>query len=59
VSVRQDEIVEIDAVNHALRSKSGKRYSYDRLVVSPGIDFRWNSIAGYDAAARSRSSRPT
>jgi NADPH-dependent 2,4-dienoyl-CoA reductase/sulfur reductase-like enzyme len=25
--------------------------SYDRLVLSPGIDFRWNAIAGYDEAA--------
>lgn len=24
---------------------------YDRLIVSPGIDFRWKSIEGYDEAA--------
>src|SRR6201999_967812 len=24
---------------------------YDRLVLSPGIDFRWNAIQGYDEAA--------
>jgi NADPH-dependent 2,4-dienoyl-CoA reductase/sulfur reductase-like enzyme len=25
--------------------------AYDRLVLSPGIDFRWDAIAGYDEAA--------
>ena len=27
------------------------RLAYDRLVLSPGIDFRWNAIPGYDRAA--------
>jgi sulfide dehydrogenase [flavocytochrome c] flavoprotein subunit len=28
-----------------------KLLKYDRLIVSPGIDFRWNAIEGYDEAA--------
>jgi sulfide dehydrogenase [flavocytochrome c] flavoprotein subunit len=51
VAVIQDEIVEIDAAKHVVVGKGGHRYRYDRLVVSPGIDFRWNAIAGYDEAA--------
>lgn len=51
VSVMQDEVVEIDADKHVLRGKSGNRYNYDKLVMSPGIDFRWDVIAGYDEAA--------
>lgn len=27
---------------------SGQLLDYDRLVVAPGIDFRWDTIAGYD-----------
>ena len=27
---------------------------YDRLVLAPGIDFRWNAIPGYDEAAAER-----
>ncbi|HEY2135221.1 MAG TPA: NAD(P)/FAD-dependent oxidoreductase [Xanthobacteraceae bacterium] len=30
---------------------TGQTLGYDRLVLSPGIDFRWNAIAGYDEAA--------
>ncbi len=29
----------------------GRRLPFDRLVVAPGIDMRWNSPSGYDAAA--------
>jgi NADPH-dependent 2,4-dienoyl-CoA reductase/sulfur reductase-like enzyme len=29
----------------------GEILKYDRLVVSPGIDFRWGEIEGYDRAA--------
>ena len=29
--------------------KGGDKLSYDRLVVSPGIDFRWGMVEGYDA----------
>jgi len=32
----------------------GDRLSYDRLVVAPGIDFRWNALPGYDEAAVER-----
>jgi NADPH-dependent 2,4-dienoyl-CoA reductase/sulfur reductase-like enzyme len=29
----------------------GKALAYDRLVVAPGIDLRWDAIRGYDRAA--------
>ena len=29
----------------------GKTYPYDRLVLSPGIDFKWNDIENYDEKA--------
>jgi len=33
---------------------NGQRLPYDRLVVAPGIDLRWNALAGYDQAAAKR-----
>jgi NADPH-dependent 2,4-dienoyl-CoA reductase/sulfur reductase-like enzyme len=32
----------------------GARIPYDRLVLSPGIDFRWDAIEGYSEAAVDR-----
>jgi sulfide dehydrogenase [flavocytochrome c] flavoprotein subunit len=40
---------EIDATAHKLLLDNGKRISYDKLVVSPGIDFRWNDVEGMTA----------
>ena len=30
---------------------NGKTLSYDRLIVAPGIDLRWDGVPGYDEAA--------
>ena len=30
---------------------SGSRLAYDRLVLAPGIDIRWDALPGYDEAA--------
>lgn len=42
------------AVNASAKSvtlSDGSTLAYDRLVMSPGIDFDWNAIPGYDEAA--------
>lgn len=46
VAVMQDRVVEIDPVKKYVRGAGGARYNYDKLVVSPGIDFRWERIQG-------------
>jgi sulfide dehydrogenase [flavocytochrome c] flavoprotein subunit len=51
VTIMQDRVVDIDPVGHYVKGASGNRYKYDKLVVSPGVDFRWNAIQGYDEAA--------
>lgn len=51
VNVVNDRVTAIDADKRMVRLAGGRTLSYDRLVVSPGIDFRWNSIEGYDEAA--------
>ena len=51
VKVIQDKASTIDPVKQTVRTTAGRTLSYDRLVLSPGIDFRWNAIEGYDPAA--------
>lgn len=51
VKVIHDNVTTIDPVAKKVTLAGGKRLRYDRLVVSPGIDFRWGEIAGYDEAA--------
>lgn len=50
VTVVHDEVTQIDPENRLVQTASGNSYPYDRCVVSPGIDFRYDTIDGYDAA---------
>ncbi len=43
-----DEVVEIDAAKKTVKTKGGTKLQYDKLVVSPGVDFNFKAIAGYD-----------
>ncbi|MFN3544740.1 MAG: FCSD flavin-binding domain-containing protein [Thiobacillus sp.] len=51
VNVVTDRVTAIDPAKRIVMLASGKTVEYDRLVMSPGIDFRWNAIEGYDEAA--------
>ena len=51
VEVVHDRASDIDPSAHTVKLASGAALPYDRLVLSPGIDFRWNAINGYDAGA--------
>lgn len=51
VKVYTDMVVAIDGATKVVKTQSGKTFEYDRLVVSPGIDMKWNAIEGYDQAA--------
>ncbi|MBF8223117.1 NAD(P)/FAD-dependent oxidoreductase [Halomonas sp. 328] len=42
---------DIDPVAHKVSLTGGRELAYDRLVLSPGIDIRWNALEGYDEAA--------
>jgi len=41
----------IDPQARQVALADGKSLPYDRLVLAPGIDLRWNAIPGYDRAA--------
>ena len=52
VQVVHDVATRIDPAKRAVTLKGGKSLSYDRLVVSPGVDIKWGAIKGYtDVAA--------
>jgi NADPH-dependent 2,4-dienoyl-CoA reductase/sulfur reductase-like enzyme len=41
----------IDAATRAVTLAGGQRLEYDRLILSPGIDFRWEALPGYSREA--------
>lgn len=47
VKIVIDEVTTIDYEAQLVRTKGGINYPYDRCVVSPGIDFRYERIDGY------------
>jgi NADPH-dependent 2,4-dienoyl-CoA reductase/sulfur reductase-like enzyme len=51
VTVKLSAAKAVDPQTRTVTLADGTRIRYERLVVSPGIDFRWNAIAGYDRAA--------
>jgi NADPH-dependent 2,4-dienoyl-CoA reductase/sulfur reductase-like enzyme len=44
----------IDAGTRAVALNNGAKLAYDRLVLAPGIDIRWDGLPGYDEAAAAR-----
>lgn len=44
VRVIQDDVVAVDAAKKTVSLKGGSALSYDRLVLSPGVDFMWDEI---------------
>ncbi len=48
VNVVQDMVTGIDADKRAVMTAGGQSFNYDRCVVSPGVDFKWETIEGYD-----------
>jgi sulfide dehydrogenase [flavocytochrome c] flavoprotein subunit len=49
IKVVQDTVTGIDAKKKMVMTKGGKKVPYDRCIVSPGIDLKFDAIEGYDA----------
>ena len=49
ISIIYDRVTAVDAERHAVRLSNKETINYDRLIMAPGIDFRWDDIEGYDA----------
>ena len=50
VRVVNDEATAVDAAKKVVRLQRGGDLPYDRLIVSPGIDFNFAEIEGYQSA---------
>jgi sulfide dehydrogenase [flavocytochrome c] flavoprotein chain len=53
VQVVHDDVTAIDAAKKTVRLARGDTIAYERLVVSPGIDFTFSEIEGYLPAMQS------
>jgi NADPH-dependent 2,4-dienoyl-CoA reductase/sulfur reductase-like enzyme len=54
VTVQISPATAIDAQGRNVTLGNGTRLPYDRLVLSPGIDIRWDGLPGYTEAAAER-----
>jgi len=50
INIVHDAVVAIDPVAKTVTTGGGS-IQYDRLVVSPGIDFMWDAVEGYNEVA--------
>ena len=49
VNVVIDKVVGADFDKKTVRTAKGESFNYDKLVVSPGVDFKFEDYEGYDA----------
>jgi len=48
IKVVRSLVTGIDPLAKTVTTQGGDTFRYDRLVVSPGIDFKWDAVEGYD-----------
>jgi sulfide dehydrogenase [flavocytochrome c] flavoprotein chain len=46
---------DVDVEGRRLTLAGGESLSWDRLILSPGVDFRWGALEGYDKEASERA----
>jgi sulfide dehydrogenase [flavocytochrome c] flavoprotein chain len=51
IRVVHDFATDVDRTKKTVRTRGGRSYGYDRLVLSPGIDIKYDSIPGYSREA--------
>jgi len=47
IKIVRDWATSVDTSKRVVSLRSGKKLSYDKLVVSPGIDIKYDSVPGY------------
>lgn len=48
IKIINDRVITIDAERSIIKTERGDRLPYNRCIISPGIDFQWSAIDGYD-----------
>lgn len=51
VQIVHERAADVDTKAKTVTLSGKRKLPYDKLVLSPGIDFRWGGIEGYDEAA--------
>jgi sulfide dehydrogenase [flavocytochrome c] flavoprotein subunit len=51
VKVVHDTVTEIDAAAKVVKVKGGQSFAYDRCIVSPGVDFKYDAVPGHTEEA--------
>ena len=51
IEIVQRRVVAVDPLIHHVQLEDGSDLNYQRLVLAPGIDLRFDTIPGYDRAA--------
>lgn len=51
IKVVTDYATDVDTTARVVRTRGGGSFAYDRLVLSPGIDIKYDSIPGYSREA--------
>ncbi|AHE98375.1 NAD(P)/FAD-dependent oxidoreductase [Thioalkalivibrio paradoxus] len=54
VNVVQDTVTEVDPERRTVTTAGGATMNYDRLIMSPGIDFRYGAVPGITEADAER-----
>jgi NADPH-dependent 2,4-dienoyl-CoA reductase/sulfur reductase-like enzyme len=54
VNVVNTAAASVDPAARIVSASDGAKFSYDRLVLSPGIDIIWGGLPGYDEKAANR-----
>ena len=53
ITVVHQRATAVDTAKKTVRTSGGQTLAYDKLVVSPGIDVKYDSVPGYSTAAAS------
>lgn len=51
IALVHEKVTFIDSEKHSVTLANQQKINYDRLIVSPGIDFRWESIEGHNESS--------
>ena len=51
VQIIQAQADQLDPTTQRITLSDGRTLAYDKLVLSPGVELRWDAIVGYDAEA--------
>lgn len=54
IEVVPQAATDVDPVKRTVTLAGGRSLSYDRLILAPGIDFRWDDLNGYTREASTR-----